>query len=473
MAGGENNTSDGWLTSTKSEVFSHPVIYILLFIAIIFLLGTKLKNLIPELPVPEWAKFVLRLSEKGVSHVRSFIRGYIITIFSVIIIMAAMAIRLFGPTSAYIKKLEEDLKDDFYPEVLKIELYPDIVPIYMLGSAIILLFFSIVACVAIIVYYRKLSKKVENLEKAKEELVSSVEDATRHVLDGFEKIFDRALSLVSGAERELWMVNFVLNFGQPHRYNQKIIDRYKELPVTESYKNAFKGTRNKNYKPCRDFNSDVTEFLFKLKDKVKEIEFVYILTLEQDSIKSNDCSLVKSGFLDLLYKREDYKKANDQKTIAYESQKIKEAQDLIKSEMNKVEENLNNFADEVKELEGRFYEINNMPIQLFIAGKDGGKCGCLAFMVGTEILGGASQDGDENKFNEYGFYTESENVIQVYRGIAAALMTHAKKQTNQSDKKPLCEYHCKRDANNKLTLKESIPNMPAYFAAQGTRKYGT
>ena len=63
----------------------------------------------------------------------------------------------------------------------------------------------------------QLSDGIKELEKELEKkLVGKVEDATRRTLKGFPDIFTKALELIGQADKELIMVSFVLNFGEPH-----------------------------------------------------------------------------------------------------------------------------------------------------------------------------------------------------------------------------------------------------------------
>src|SRR5690349_6385380 len=51
--------------------------------------------------------------------------------------------------------------------------------------------------------------------------ITNLEDATRRNLTGFAEIFARALWLLKQAEEEVWYVNFLFCFGEPHKINTK------------------------------------------------------------------------------------------------------------------------------------------------------------------------------------------------------------------------------------------------------------
>src|SRR5437868_3456715 len=48
--------------------------------------------------------------------------------------------------------------------------------------------------------------------------ITNLEDATRRNLNGFAEIFARALWLLKQAEEEVWYINFLFCFGEPHKY---------------------------------------------------------------------------------------------------------------------------------------------------------------------------------------------------------------------------------------------------------------
>ncbi len=234
----------------------------------------------------------------------------------------------------------------------------------------------------------KIDEHLALISKMETKLVSHVEDATRATLDSFAKIFDKAVHLVTHAERELIFVNFAMNFGHPHLLNANIASEYKSVTG-------------------REFGSDVSFFATKLKGKTSDIPYVQILTVSDKAAEEN--------FLTLLKKQPGYAQLD----IYAESQQMHKAkQDLIAT-----------VAIDMKDMPPphakRLRVTDSIPIQMLIAGlppRDGGsgqRTGCLVLMVGTEVLNEGRPGG--------GFYTELESMVGMFRDLAVALIEGAER----------------------------------------------
>src|SRR5690349_7602785 len=83
-----------------------------------------------------------------------------------------------------------------------------------------------------------LSDEIGNLQKA----ITNLEDATRKSLDSFAEIFAYALRLLNGAQEEVWYLNFLFRFGEPHKTNAEVVRQYEQLAktlgVTPNYSDA-------------------------------------------------------------------------------------------------------------------------------------------------------------------------------------------------------------------------------------------
>jgi hypothetical protein len=299
------------------------------------------------------------------------------------------------------------------------QLMVEYLPVILVGALAIFAFFS----------QLQIRRRLTQLKEAEDQLVSSVEDATRHVLKGIPQIFDRAYQLIKQADKELWIISFTLDFGEVHSHIPAIANVYNKMPVSEAYKTSTKKRR-------RNMAADVKDLAETLKQKVVTIPRVHILTLCNDDIQKN--------FLEPLAGRPKYK------DIFTEAKK-NEVYGLIQQAKQKIVARIiarDPTPNEDEEFVGRMFEVHRLPIQLFIAGVEGqDRLACLVFMVGTEILLGAkkaaenglaSEDAseDDQEFFEPGFYTELKEVVDVYKALANALLSEAKAQCEQDKRVP-------------------------------------
>jgi hypothetical protein len=238
---------------------------------------------------------------------------------------------------------------------------------------------------------------LNHLKESESELVNHVEDATRAMLKGVDEVFARALSMITEAQDELILVNFAMNFGSPHRYNQEVVDNY-----ARRHKGA-------------NFAKDVGTFFSQLKGKVASLPSVQILTVSDEGASNN--------FLTPLSLRPGY-------------EALQRAFSSEQSEGNKTRGDIAFLVDhESSDCEsGRapkcMLEVESLPIQLLIAGlpRRGGspRSGCLVFMVGTEMLQTGLDTGSEPAF-----YTELDNMVVVFKRLAHSLMEAARTNNRQ------------------------------------------
>jgi hypothetical protein len=88
----------------------------------------------------------------------------------------------------------------------------------------------------IVIFAVVLGIEIIYLQKEEARLVGQVEDATRRVLTGFAEVFQRAFLMLARCERELYFVNFTLNFGIVHAANVEVLEAYADLT---GHKNKF------------------------------------------------------------------------------------------------------------------------------------------------------------------------------------------------------------------------------------------
>ena len=332
-----------------NELSSHPVIYVIVVVGVALVLGQKkLKNLVKV--VPDKYQLPVKLTDFLVTYITDLFPGYIIRAIGIFLLGCALYARLWGQLWDFVVQIDKDI----FPS-----LRPDKEFIYLLLSTAALVTVAIALVSWTLYSNRSLNQQVAALKTAKEDLVSSVEDATRHVLQGFPEIFDRALALLQEADREIWLINFALNFGEPHLINEEVCSGYDERPATEKYKALTDRT-------IRNLKEDVRLFFKTLEMKVRTIEKVYILTINDDSIVS--------AFLSHLYNRPGYsKRFNKQEDKTSHINDFKERISRAKRDILTNMRHRDKLAPgpEGSNPDGRFYEVDNLPLQLLIAGKKG------------------------------------------------------------------------------------------------------
>jgi hypothetical protein len=253
--------------------------------------------------------------------------------------------------------------------------------------------------------------EAQHLEKTHAELVNKVEDATRRVLTGIPDIFERALRLISEADKELWFVNFALQFGKVHCENKA---------VTAAYSLKF----------GRLLSKDVAIFYDTLSTKAKQLPIVNILTSSEEGARN---------FMEPLLVLDDYSFLDELVASKKDNEKKERRYEQLIADM---EEDKGAFKGDVprgrfQRFEGatqyRCFEATSLPIQLLIAGiksedrKSDNRYGCLLFMVGSETRGGI-EPGEE-----VGIYTELDNMVDVMRNLAWTIMKGAKPFYDESD----------------------------------------
>lgn len=242
---------------------------------------------------------------------------------------------------------------------------------------------------------------LQQLLSEEKRLVSRVEDATRRVLTGLPEIFERALWLLNRASeerREIWFVNFALNFGRVHAENESIAEEYRAL-TKRSLLTSEHGRKG----------GDVVAFETKLKQCVHDTSVLKILTITDAATEA---------FLDKLASSPGYESLRDRKHFT-----------AVRDEMTKQKTEIRELAvshrSNCEPGSFRLYEARTLPIQLFLARIPGReesneeRWGCLVFMLGSELVG---------KGIALGYYTELDTIVNVYRNFASALMENAKAQ---------------------------------------------
>jgi hypothetical protein len=234
---------------------------------------------------------------------------------------------------------------------------------------------------------------LNHLKESESQLVNHVEDATRSMLKGFDQVFARALMMIKDAQEELILINFAMNFGSPHRYNPEVVRKYAE--------------RNNG----ADFGRDVASFFAQLRGKIASLPSVQILTVSNEGAFNN--------FLKPLSERKGYE-ALLQAFPAEQAALNKTRAEIAAM----IERESDDCAD--GDAPKCMLEIDSLPIQLLIAGQPrrgaSPRYGCLVFMVGSEMLQTELEPGTEPAF-----YTELDDMVDVFKILAAALIQAARK----------------------------------------------
>jgi hypothetical protein len=249
---------------------------------------------------------------------------------------------------------------------------------------------------------RQTADHLTQLLNEEKRLIARVEDATRRVLTGFPAIFERALWLIRRAseeKREIWFVNFALNFGRVHAENASIVAEYSDLAKRSLY----------TVSPSGNKSGDVVEFVLKLQQAVQDTAEVRILTITDDAADEFLTKLIESPGYESLNAHAAFKRVSDG----------------IKNKKIQFRELAQRFRKNFASHSFQLYQTSTLPIQLFIARIPGReesseeRWGCLVFMLGTELVGkGIAQ----------GYYTELDPIVSVYRNFARALMDTARIQ---------------------------------------------
>lgn len=241
---------------------------------------------------------------------------------------------------------------------------------------------------------------IDDLKQREIKLIEKVEDATRSVIFGFPGIFHKSLELIQNAEEELWIVNFMIEFGKPHLVNQRIVNDYQR-----QYKN--------------NFEEDVAIYHDTLKNKLENIPKVRILTVTDEGVTKNFLEPLKEARSDEYAQPEHELKIYEIKKSFMKNKA--EISNIMQSRHNQNEEKWGN-----KDHSAKFCESEKLPLQMILADRGGGKVGCLVFLVGTEVLRGVIDRKElESDFIEAGVYTELPDMIRIYRFLIASLINDA------------------------------------------------
>lgn len=185
---------------------------------------------------------------------------------------------------------------------------------------------------------------------------------------------------------------------------------FQDLIESDSFRQSIeqsgKSRNETKYNEMSSLSNDVKKFDEALQELIKRKSVkVKILTANKKGVKDN--------FFNPLSKRDDYSWINNVPNIRdYKLHQIEWAKKNVLT--NAKNNRINN-----KDFELRTH--GSIPIQLLIAGiKDRPEReGCLVFMVGTETIENIESG------QEFGFYTELDTVINIYKNLAEALMKGA------------------------------------------------
>jgi conflict system STAND superfamily ATPase len=213
---------------------------------------------------------------------------------------------------------------------------------------------------------------------------------------GFARVFYQARQILEHAERELYWVNFVLGFGEPHAVDGKITEEYRKYAK-------------------RIFRDDVTAFFQTLLSKAERLQKVRILTLDEQGA---------TEFLRGLRSwQEQAREAGEPtaETLSVDAQLaiIRQARERMYNALASSHAAQPELGSSIR----KFAETTSLPIQLIIADQDAtsGKQCCLAFMVGSE----AYRLGQKNEGVVGAHYSEDPAVVGMYRNLAEVLMSQA------------------------------------------------
>jgi hypothetical protein len=303
-------------------------------------------------------------------------------------------------------------------------------------------------------------KLLADVESAHQEMKSSVLDSTRNTLVGFPQILDKALAMLSAAQNDITFICFNMNFGEPHEKIDDICKQYVKLPITEAYRIRGKNERN--------FSKDVDDFYEQLLDKAGRFRHVHILSLTDDNISKDFLGNLacRQKYMD-IYKKEQitakkvsvkktgevvdfceigkfinkakYHNTDDEYLIEevnliykeYMEQRITHLKKRLLNKMRDARHNLR-FPDS----SGKFLKTASLPIQILITDKgrsaeSSAQYACLVFLVGSDVMRGSVNRSEE--IIELGFYTELQQVVQIYRNLAESLFKQAERPDQDID----------------------------------------
>lgn len=227
-------------------------------------------------------------------------------------------------------------------------------------------------------------------------LSKQIEDYTRKPLTGISQILWEAYELLNKAKEggKFWYVGMTLGLGPPHLYRQtengNIDEQVRSYAPHDSVAKIEEDMKKSGVKTFfEQMIEGITTQLSKVAGEAKKAK---IVCLEQTD------EMLKKKFINPLSKRESYKGMRENIDTVVEN---------IITRHNKV-------AALVDEKNPVKY-LDSIPLQFMILEKDGRRA-CLVFHVGTENIATTRLEG-----GELGFYTEIDQVIEMFVGIAESL----------------------------------------------------
>ncbi len=235
--------------------------------------------------------------------------------------------------------------------------------------------------------------QARELQRITNQGIKSLEDATRHSLEGFPAIFARALWLLDKSTgTETYYVNFVALFGRAHIHNTGILSIFENEIEHNGVKNIIDTyTEDCNEMSYLEKGSVAFGNLLKIKAQRPKGKFTAILLNGEDAVKERFISrlpfLKNSEMIDDLYKQE----------LLYRKD--------LASAVDATYRNAK--ADISKGFEIGFdkYITTQFLITKIKESSSGGRWGCLVFFIGTDNVGGVVPRG---------YYTELESMAMLH-----------------------------------------------------------
>lgn len=240
-------------------------------------------------------------------------------------------------------------------------------------------------------------RKIEKTNLALDKGIIRLEDATRRNLSGFPEIYARAIWLLDQAVGNVYICNFLLSFGEPHKCNVNLKDEYE----TQAKSLNLNTVKEDGVGDASKFDDAVNVFQIKMLEKIRK-------TFNSITIIRPDIDYIRQHFIPQLKKMDGYSNLDSDAIISNENalfEKLKNAR--------KDRESFSLQKDDVK-----FVETNNLPLQLIIAQiyskyRTAAKWGCLVFLVGSENVG---------KGKPRGYYSELDHIVFLHKDLFESLL---------------------------------------------------
>jgi hypothetical protein len=229
--------------------------------------------------------------------------------------------------------------------------------------------------------------------------ILNIEDATRKLLEDFPEIFSAAFEMVTKARARLWILNFTPCFGHIHAYNKRFIESYAQRELF----------RSKSLDDQREFLLEhVRRFTGDIESKSEWLQDFKLATVNCEDLMN-------------MFVRPVLTKINDANAWYAGSEQFEGTinQHIEDSVRNRHETAISGINTRCENRCGRLDFLNKVPLQMFIADRDG-KDTCLVFFIGTDNI------NSEHEIK--GFYTEFPDIVKLFKGVFAGIVRdHAKR----------------------------------------------